>query len=76
MTIIADEKKIEGLSQSTQEQDIDKLKAAFPQYFREDKLDIDQLLNLCGEYIDNDFEKFKFEWKSSLKQFLWEIPIS
>ncbi|WP_273757196.1 hypothetical protein [Bartonella sp. MM73XJBT] len=63
MTIIADEKKIEGLSQSPQEQDIDKLKATFPQCFREGKLDIDQLLNLCGEYIDNDFEKFKFEWK-------------
>ncbi|WP_375675362.1 hypothetical protein [Bartonella sp. CL100XZDX] len=63
MTIIADEKKIEGLSQSPQEQDVDKLKTAFPQCFREGKLDIDQLLNLCGEYIDNDFEKFKFEWK-------------
>ncbi|EJF81461.1 hypothetical protein MCQ_00159 [Candidatus Bartonella washoeensis Sb944nv] len=46
MTIIADKKKIEGLSQSPQEQDIDKLKAAFPQCFREGKLDIDQLLNL------------------------------
>lgn len=27
------------------------------------KLDIDKLLSLCGEYIDNDFEKYKFEWK-------------
>ncbi|WP_273761011.1 site-specific DNA-methyltransferase, partial [Bartonella sp. AU16XJBT] len=63
MTIIAGEDKIEGMSQSPQEQDIAKLKAAFPQCFAEGKLDIDQLLNLCGEYIDNDFEKFKFEWK-------------
>lgn len=26
-------------------------------------MDIDKLLSLCGEYIDNDFEKDKFEWK-------------
>lgn len=37
-----------------------KLRAVFPQCFVEGKLDIDRLLNLCGEYIDNDFEKYKF----------------
>ncbi|WP_273758064.1 site-specific DNA-methyltransferase [Bartonella sp. AU55XJBT] len=63
MTIIAGKHKIEGMSQSPVNPDIEKLKAAFPQCFAEGKLDIDQLLNLCGEYIDNDFEKFKFEWK-------------
>ncbi len=41
----------------------EKLKSVFPQCFVEGKLDIDKLLNLCGEYIDNDFEKYKFEWK-------------
>ena len=40
----------------------EKLRAIFPQCFNEGKLDIDKLLNLCGEYIDNDFEKYKFEW--------------
>ena len=40
----------------------EKLRAIFPQCFSEGKLDIDKLLNLCGEYIDNDFEKYKFEW--------------
>ncbi|WP_375635808.1 site-specific DNA-methyltransferase [Bartonella sp. MR90HLJMH] len=63
MSIIAGEDKIEGMSQSPVNPDIEKLKAAFPQCFAEGKLNIDQLLNLCGEYIDNDFEKFKFEWK-------------
>jgi hypothetical protein len=24
------------------------------------------LLNLCGEYIDEDFEKYKFEWKDRM----------
>ena len=41
----------------------EKLKTVFPQCFSEGKLDIDKLLSLCGEYIDNDFEKYKFEWK-------------
>ncbi|WP_375676303.1 MULTISPECIES: site-specific DNA-methyltransferase [unclassified Bartonella] len=63
MSIIAGEDKIEGMSQSPINPNIEKLKAVFPQCFAEGKLNIDQLLNLCGEYIDNDFEKFKFEWK-------------
>lgn len=41
----------------------EQLKQVFPECFVENKLDIDKLLNLCGEYIDNDFEKYKFEWK-------------
>ena len=40
----------------------EKLKAVFPECFVEGKLDIDKLLSLCGEFIDNDFEKYKFEW--------------
>ena len=39
------------------------MKSVFPECFAEGKLDIDKLLSLCGEYIDNDFEKYKFEWK-------------
>ena len=42
---------------------MEKLKSVFPECFAEGKLDIDKLLSLCGEYIDNDFEKYKFEWK-------------
>lgn len=42
---------------------MDKLKSVFPECFAEGKLDIDKLLSLCGEYIDNDFERYKFEWK-------------
>ena len=41
----------------------EKLKNVFPECFTEGKLEIDKLLNLCGEYIDNDCEKYKFEWK-------------
>lgn len=56
-------KKLDGKSLDIEAVDKEKLKAVFPQCFSEGKLDIDKLLSLCGEYIDNDFEKYKFEWK-------------
>lgn len=54
---------IDGLSMNLEGANMDKLKSVFPECFAEGKLDIDKLLSLCGEYIDNDFEKYKFEWK-------------
>ena len=54
---------MDGMSMNLEQANIDKLKAVFPECFAEGKLDIDKLLSLCGEYIDNDFEKYKFEWK-------------
>ena len=54
---------IDGLSMNIEQTNMDKLKSVFPECFAEGKLDIDKLLSLCGEYIDNDFEKYKFEWK-------------
>ncbi len=54
---------LDGLSMNIEQTNMDKLKAIFPECFAEGKLDIDKLLSLCGEYIDNDFEKYKFEWK-------------
>lgn len=55
--------KIDGLSMDLENANMEKLKSVFPECFAEGKLDIDKLLSLCGEYIDNDFEKYKFEWK-------------
>ena len=54
---------LDGRSMNIEQTNMDKLKAVFPECFAEGKLDIDKLLSLCGEYIDNDFEKYKFEWK-------------
>ena len=54
--------KLDGMSMNIEQTEKEKLKAVFPQCFAEGKLDIDKLLSLCGEYIDNDFEKYKFEW--------------
>ena len=55
--------KLDGLSMDLEKVNMEKLKSVFPECFSEGKLDIDKLLSLCGEYIDNDFEKYKFEWK-------------
>ena len=54
---------IDGLSMNIEQTNLDKLRSVFPECVSEGKPDIDKLLSLCGEYIDNDFEKYKFEWK-------------
>lgn len=54
--------KLDGGSLNIEQMEQEKLKSVFPQCFVEGKLDIDKLLSLCGEYIENDFEKYKFEW--------------
>ena len=59
--------KLDGMSMNIEQTEMDKLKSVFPQCFAEGKLDIDKLLSLCGEYIDNDFEKYKFEWKGKIE---------
>ena len=55
--------KLDGKSLDIEEKAKERLKTVFPECFNEGKLDINKLLSLCGEYIDNDFEKYKFEWK-------------
>lgn len=57
---------IDGLSMNIEQANIQKLYSVFPECFVEGKLDIDKLLSLCGQYIDNDFEKYKFEWKGKV----------
>ena len=54
---------LDGLSMNIEQTNLDKLRSVFPECVSEGKLDIDKLLSLCGEYIDNDFEKYRFEWK-------------
>ncbi|MBR6862290.1 MAG: site-specific DNA-methyltransferase [Acidaminococcaceae bacterium] len=54
---------IDGLSMDLERANMDKLRSVFPECFAEGKLDIDKLLSLCGEYVSNDFEKYRFEWK-------------
>ncbi len=55
--------KVSSQSMDIEKADLEKLRAVFPQCFSEGKLDISKLLALFGQYDDNDFEKYKFEWK-------------
>ncbi|MDR1100951.1 MAG: site-specific DNA-methyltransferase, partial [Clostridiales bacterium] len=64
---IIDKARLSGLSMDVIGDTQAKLKAIFPQCFKEGKLDIDQLLNECGEWIDNDFERYKFEWHGKVE---------
>lgn len=57
------QEKMDGLSMDIEQSERDTLRALFPQCFAEGKLDIDKLLTMCGEYIDDDFEKYEFKWK-------------
>lgn len=54
---------MDGMSMDIEKTNKEKLQAVFPECFQEGVLDIDKLLSLCGEFISNDFEKYKFEWK-------------
>jgi len=54
---------IDGMSMDIEQIERDKLRSVFPQCFSDGRLDIDKLLNLCGEYIADDFEKYEFKWK-------------
>lgn len=55
--------KLDGASLDIERVEQEKLRAVFPECFAEGKLNVKKLLALCGEYDDNDFEKYKFEWK-------------
>ena len=54
---------LDGMSFDAERSNMEKLRAAFPDCFAEGKLDMDKLLSLCGEYVDDDFEKYSFTWK-------------
>lgn len=55
--------KIDGMSLDIESLNKEKLQAVFPECFTEGRLEIDKLLALCGEYINDDFEKYEFKWK-------------
>lgn len=63
------EEFLNAMSMDVEEIEREKLKKVFPQCFSDGKLDIDKLLNLCGEYQHEDYEKYKFEWKGKAECF-------
>lgn len=60
---MVDIERVSSQSMDIEKADLEKLRTVFPQCFSEGKLDISKLLALFGQYDDNDFEKYKFEWK-------------
>ena len=60
---MVDIERVSSQSMDIEKAYLEKLRAVFPQCFSEGKLDISKLLALFGQYDDNDFEKYKFEWK-------------
>lgn len=61
--MVQDIEKVSLMSMDIEKADLEKFRSVFPQCFSEGKLDISKLLALFGQYDDNDFEKYKFEWK-------------
>lgn len=54
---------LDGRSMDVEAANREKLRAVFPECFSDGRLDMDRLRSLCGEYIDDDFEKYEFKWK-------------
>ncbi|GHU74951.1 DNA methylase N-4 [Clostridia bacterium] len=59
--------KFVALSMDMEQESRDRLQSVFPECFADGKLQIDKLLNLCGEYIEDDFEKYEFRWKGKVE---------
>lgn len=55
--------KLDGGSLDLEKVNLEKLLTVFPDCVTEGKLDLTKLLALLGQYDDNDFEKYRFEWK-------------
>lgn len=68
-SFIVDIEKVSGLSQDIEAIERAKLQTIFPQCFNDGKLDIDKLLNLCGEYIEPGQEKYRFEWNGKAESY-------
>ena len=54
--------RLSAQSMDIERTNLEKLRMLFPQCFNDGNLDIDKLLNLCGEYIEPGQEKYKFDW--------------
>ena len=63
--------KLDGLTMNLESANREKLRAVFPECFTEERLDIDKLLSLCGEYITDEFEKYEFKWKGKANACVW-----
>ncbi|GAK41522.1 site-specific DNA-methyltransferase [Paenibacillus sp. TCA20] len=55
--------KLEGKTFNVVQDNIEKLKELFPEVFTESKVDIDKLRLALGEYVEQEKERYEFNWK-------------
>lgn len=56
------ETELNGKSKDIVAENIERLKALFPEVFSEQSVDFDKLRAVLGEYVDNDEERYNFTW--------------
>ena len=54
---------MDGMSMDIGQLGLDGLRSAFPQCFSEGRPDLDKLRAECGDFIEDDTEKYEFKWK-------------
>lgn len=54
--------KMDGMTPDIAEENIAKLKQLFPEICCEDKVDLEKLKQVLGEYVDDDTERYNFTW--------------
>lgn len=59
--------RMNGETLNIVEDNIQKLKAIFPEVFNEDKVDFEKLEAVLGEYKDNGTERYNFSWPGKAK---------
>ena len=56
------EHKLDGKTPDMAEENIERIKAIFPDVFEEGKIDFEKLKQDLGEYVDDDNERYNFTW--------------
>ena len=62
-----EEQILSGQSMNIIEDNIQKLKTVFPDVFSENKVDIEKLKNLLGDYTDLKEERYNFSWNGKMQ---------
>ena len=54
--------KVERLTPSVLDEQVEKLKKMFPEFFTDGKLDVPKLRELLGEAVEEEIERYRFTW--------------
>ena len=54
--------KVERLTPSVLDEQVEKLKKMFPEFFTDGKLDVPKLRELLGEAVEEEMERYRFSW--------------